>query len=67
MKSTNPILVIVGVVLLLAGIIYGIFVDWSHPDFTDKRMLIECWPQMLLSLVLMLVGLACIGAGGGRN
>lgn len=45
------------IIISFLGVIYSIYLNFSHPDLTRTRMLITFWKEYLLSAIAIIPGL----------
>jgi uncharacterized membrane protein len=48
---------IIAIILIAAGMIWGAVLNWSHPDMTDRRIIMEFPMQVIGSVFLMILGM----------
>ena len=51
------ILKLIGIFAILIGIIISVYFRFSNPDMTETRLLLAYWPQMIIILPIVILGI----------
>lgn len=55
-KIKEKIKLILGILMFLGCLIYGVVITFSNPDMTEMRLLLTYWKEYLIMFVIMLDG-----------